>query len=188
MDDQYKQYLQSEAWKEKASRIKRERKYRCEICGNHILAEVIKILRNPYHPSHCIPEIARFTEAISERGSIALKERLFDVHHRTYQRISHELNEDLACLCRPCHVFVTENADKHGLNKSWEITVQQVKEILTKVRSLSKSQIDFNQLAPFEEFAFNPEPDPDLIEAIEDYYAFRREFYNTQERFDNPSE
>ncbi len=184
MDEQYKQYLQSEAWKEKAGRIKSERKYRCEICGNHILAEVIKILQNPYHPSNGIPEIARFTEAISERGSITLKERLFDVHHRSYQRIGHELNEDLACLCRPCHVFVTENADKHGLNKSWEITVHQVKEILTKVRSLPKSQIDYSQLTSFDALSFTTEPDPDVMEAVEEYYEFRRAIYNTQEEFE----
>lgn len=188
MDEQYKQYLQSDAWKVKARRIKSERKYRCEICGNYLVAEVIKILQNPYHPSSGMPEIARFTEVISERGSIEHKERLFDAHHLSYQRIGCELDEDLACLCKPCHVFFHENADKYGWDKSWDMTVNQVRDILKKVHNQPKSQVEIDLMASYEEFSFHPEPNPDLIEAAEDYYDFLREFYNTQERFDYPSE
>ena len=188
MDEEYKLYLQSEAWKEKASRIKSEKKYRCEICGNYIVAEVIKVLRNPYHPSSSIPDIARFTEVIAERGSIEHKERLFDAHHLSYQRVGCELDEDLACLCKPCHVFFHENADKYGWDKSWEMTVNQVKEILKKVRSQPINHLETDQMAFFEELSFHTEPDPDLIEAAEDYYGFLREFYRTQESFGYPRE
>lgn len=186
MDEEYKLYLQSEAWKEKASRIKSERNYRCEICGNHILLEILYALENINHPSRRIPEIGRFCEAVLERSGD--RERLIEVHHLTYKRKYHELDKDLACVCRPCHVLVTENADKYGLEKSWEITVNQVKEVLKKVHNQPNGQIEFTQMTPVERVAYVPEPDPDLVEAAKDYYDFLREFYNTQESFGYPRE
>lgn len=160
MNDQYQQYLQSSEWKEKSRRIKRERKYQCEICENHILLEVVSILKNHDHPSWGIPEIARFSESILERNGD--ENRLLDIHHKSYLHLGSEQESELACLCRPCHVFVTENADKYGLYRSWEITIAQVREILKRIDNKPDGKTEFTPLGVEGSTSNRPNQGPNL--------------------------
>jgi len=133
MDEKYKEYIHSKKWSEKAARIKRERKYTCELCRNHILLEVVVILADADHSSWDIPEIKRFAEAIFERSGN--RDRLIEVHHKTYKNIYNEWDDELACLCRPCHVFCSENAVGNSEEEAWRKTQTQVLSLLKTIKN-----------------------------------------------------
>ena len=176
MDDKLKEYYNSPEWKQKAKRIKSERNYTCEICGNHILLEVVTILGNSEHPSWSIPEIERFAETIFER--LGDQDKLIELHHKTYKNVYNENEDDLACLCRPCHVLCTENSDQTSHNGGWQKTQMQVQKLLGKINNRPDGKKEFaptfNPLALLEHGVENvDEIKPYLGQKgyVEDYYA-----------------
>lgn len=144
MKSEYREYLQSAPWKEKAKRIKDGKKYTCELCGNHILLEVVAILTNSDHPSWSIYEIHRFAESISER--MGDRNKLIEVHHKTYKNLQNEKDGELACLCRPCHVFCGENAVGNSAEEAWRKSQEQVQALLANINNQPDGIKEFRHL------------------------------------------
>lgn len=48
----------------------------------------------------------------------SIKEIVLDVHHRTYERLGNERNEDLTVLCRDCHSLFETKSNHRPTNKN----------------------------------------------------------------------
>ena len=178
-DKKYAAYLRSRYWRERSKKFKWDKHYVCEICGNHILMEVTEIIRHMYHPSWNIPEISRFVDLVMEcKGD---KDKLIQVHHRSYKNVGHELDSDLACVCRPCHVFLTENNKNRDLDGAWKITCDQVNGLSKQIKNTPDGEKEFASFIPYEEGKTNL--DEDLAELKDDYYDFISDVYDTEDEF-----
>ena len=178
MKKKYQYYLQSSKWRNKSRYIKNERNYICEICGNKLLFEVIEMLDNSLHPSWNIPEIARFSDTVSERYGDDNK--LIQIHHRSYKNIGSETIEELACVCAPCHVLITENTPGNGLENAWLIAFKKAKNILLKIevqKKLANPEL-------FMGYVIKPEFESDLEEQKNDYFLFRKDYFDIEDEFE----
>ena len=176
----YDSYLHTSHWRRTARKVKKQKHYTCEICRNHLLMEVTEILRDRDHPSWCIPEIARFADMVIECNGD--QDRLIQIHHKSYKNVGHETSEDLACICRPCHVLLTENMDGIKLDCAWIITVNQVHRILKRIHNQPDGISEFACFVPIDgETLFF---DDDLEKIDEDHFSFREEFFEIEEEFE----
>lgn len=149
------------------------------MCNNHLLLEVTEIIRHANHPSWNIPEISRFVEMVIEcKGD---RDKLIQVHHRSYENLGHESDQELACVCRLCHVLITENTRDHDLEKAWEITQDRVRELLRRIHNTPDGEKEFATFIPYEEI--KTDLDEELEEAKEDYYDFINDLYDTEDEF-----
>ena len=103
MNKELANYEASEDWKRRAKIFKENKKYTCELCGNHILLEVVELFSRPNHPSWKNPEITRFAEAILEAEGD--KDRLIHAHHKSYKHLGFESFGEIMVMCKPCHTF-----------------------------------------------------------------------------------
>jgi len=180
MNRRYKAYLWSAEWVKKSRQYKYDRKHICEMCGNHLLLEVTELIRDRHHPSWQIPELARFVESgIEAKGD---ENNLIQIHHRSYKNLGHELPGDLACVCRICHVLISENTHNGDLKEAWDITQNRVNEILAVINNIPDGGREFASFIPFEENKTNR--DEELEEAINEYYEYQNEFYETKQEFE----
>jgi hypothetical protein len=77
---------------------------------------------------------ARYEERINSEEWISLKRRLIrlrgqtcercghvaplDLHHRTYERLGEEADDDLQLVCRSCHLFADAEREAEGHERS----------------------------------------------------------------------
>jgi len=160
MDEKYKEYLQSEEWRKKASQIKSDKNHKCEICGNQILIEVIKIIKDPFRESALIEELNRFTETIEEKNWD--KNKLIQVHHKTYENIYQENQDELACLCHPCHVFFHEATQGNHWKKAWDLTLLKVSDLCEEIEQLDKRDWRLQKIDFSIGLTEDPFPEPEL--------------------------
>lgn len=175
----YKSYLHTRYWRDRSKALKYEKHFICEMCGNHLLLEVTEIIRNRNHPSWHIPEVVRFVDMVIEcKGD---KDKLIQVHHLSYKNTGHEPDKDLACVCKPCHVLITENTKDRNLSKAWEVTQIRLKEILQQIHNNPDGEQEFAAFIPYEEIKMDL--NEELEEAQEDYYDFVKDVFDTEEEF-----
>jgi|GEM_PF-6115828 len=108
----YSHYLKSRHWREIAGNIKNKHNYECQICQNKIIDAVLDMLWDSTHCYWQIPELRRFVYTVIEGEGDPQR---VAVHHLSYERVGHEHDDDLTCVCLPCHIILTENAEKYGL-------------------------------------------------------------------------
>ena len=60
-------------------------------------------LRTRLREPDWLPRAERCKRRFGYRCALCNSDRQLEAHHRTYARLWHEWDEDLTCLCRPCH-------------------------------------------------------------------------------------
>ena len=149
------------------------------MCGNHLLLEVTELIRNRNHPSWNIPELSRFVESVIEANGDKLK--LIQVHHRSYKNLGNEQPGELACLCRICHVLVSENTLKGDLNSAWEITQNRVNEILLMINNTPDGEREFAQFITYDKFKSDRQVENE--QAVNDYYEYIDDYFDIKDEF-----
>lgn len=103
----YREYLKTPHWLALRARIVARADEHCEWCGRFCG-------RNP-HPGwnrnlRCGNEDCRWClfYVDLEDGHRELEHQSLEVHHKTYERLGAERDEDLAAICWTCHDGVTE--------------------------------------------------------------------------------
>ena len=176
----YKEYLKSTRWRNRAKHIKIVRGFTCEICDNHLLLEVVELIMNNKRPSRKIPEVARFCERIIEfEGK---QEKLIQAHHLSYKNIGNERDEDLACVCHPCHVLLTECAKNKNIKESWNETFKKVNLIIKRFNNQPDGEREFTRFITFEKS--KTDFDLEMDELDNDYYSFQKEYYEIMDEFE----
>lgn len=102
--EEYRRYLQSHHWQRTRARILARAGARCEWCGRFCG-------RAPHAPDACcFQEHCEWCQFyFDEDGHSRDRERQsLEIHHKTYERIGQERDEDLVALCWSCHDGVTE--------------------------------------------------------------------------------
>lgn len=100
----YTAYLRSPEWQHRRARILARADGRCEWCGRFAGPNPHPWRQFCGDPS-CAWCVAYFDE-IGERNDLGIE--YLEVHHKTYERLGHERDEDLAALCWGCHDAVTD--------------------------------------------------------------------------------
>jgi ribosomal protein L37AE/L43A len=133
----YSHYLNSRHWKTIAGDVKSKYHYECQICQNRIIDAVLDMLWDSTNCYWQIPELCRFVYTVIEGEGDPQR---LAAHHLTYERVGHERDVDLACVCLACHILLTENSAKFGMKKSWYISSKYVAQILNKMTTLDKTK------------------------------------------------
>ncbi len=137
----YEHYINSSAWRRRAKAIKEKRGYTCEICGNQIL----KAIRRMSHPQvalvyRLIPDLLRFQETFSEHEGKS--PNYIVAHHKTYARLGNETDDDIAVICAACHVVITENEPRLGLDGAWQFGVDYITDLLEQIDAVNQQLLN----------------------------------------------
>lgn len=181
--EEYREYLHSDHWLEISHRVKHERMYCCEICGNKILAEVIAMLLNPQHSAWDIPEFVMFAHTVHDLYGD--KNRIIQIHHRNYNNLGKEKDCDLACVCAPCHVLLTENTKNNDLDKAWERTHEIVKKLIKQMNNHIKIDDEYNFMSVMDYYDVIGATivDEEIEEQIEDKLNWCTDFFTIEDEF-----
>ena len=179
MKGSYKTYLWSPNWIKRAKHYKWEKNYICEMCGNHLLLEVTELIRNRYHTSWNIPELPRFIDSVIEAEGD--RDKLIQAHHRTYKNLGHEQSGDLACVCRICHVLISENTHDGDLIHAWDVTQKRAKEILSIINNNPDGEREFAHFIPYERL--KTENQEEIEEAMGGYSEFKNDIFDIYDEF-----
>lgn len=137
----YLRYLRSPEWKEKAERKREDSNHICEICENQIII-AIEAMAHPrvYEYYSQIKNLVRFIDTFEEwKGR---SRNFIVVHHKTYEHLGVESENDIAAICIACHVVITENTPRYGLDKAWEITYDYMEVIIEQIKIAKKTLLD----------------------------------------------
>src|SRR4051812_47555513 len=99
----YREYLRSPHWQETRERILWMACERCEGCQRFCG-------KNPHpHTEYCGYDGCVWCEAYFHEDGWRndMEQQTLEVHHKTYERLGHERDEDLVALCWNCHDGVT---------------------------------------------------------------------------------
>lgn len=102
--DEYRRYLRSTHWLLTRARILARAGERCEWCQRFCG-------REPHAPDvRCADESCDWCRAYFDEDGQALdvERQTLEVHHKTYERVGAERDEDLVALCWSCHDEVTD--------------------------------------------------------------------------------
>jgi len=196
MNKELANYEASEDWKRRAKIFKENKKYTCELCGNHILLEVVELFSRPNHPSWKNPEITRFAEAILEAEGD--KDRLIHAHHKSYKHLGFESFGEIMVLCKPCHTLFHENTDHVSWEKALAKTKAKVNALLINIKNSPDGQKEFRlidenlglqMMADHGLIEWKPERcitdlDIEKNEMIDEFFSYAKDIYRTKEEYD----
>lgn len=196
MNEELKTYLTSQDWLRRSKIFKERKHYICELCGNHILLEVVNLFANEDHSSWKNPEISRFAESVLIGSGD--KDKLIHAHHKSYKHIGSESFSEIACLCKPCHTFFHENTTGLSWNKAWEKTVSKVSGLLEVIHNQPDGKKEFERLSPEycqiilenhglverEKKTYRSDWDDEIDEQVDEYFSYMSDFYRLQEDFE----
>jgi len=103
----YKDYMDSDIWKEKCDYIKKMRGNYCELCGVSGKEIIYKILcfKEEINNEKCL-KFQLEKKCDHTYKDIYWVGRTIITHHLNYKRVCNERSKDLILLCIPCHKYV----------------------------------------------------------------------------------